>query len=45
MWTWNPYELSEIESAIAQNTDGVMGDNPKGAREIIDKMRKSQNDS
>lgn len=45
MWTWNPYELSEIESVISQHTDGVMGDNPKGAREIIDNMSKSQNDS
>lgn len=40
MWTWNPFELSDIQAVIEQHSDGVMGDNPKAAREIVDAMEK-----
>ncbi|MCD6576877.1 MAG: hypothetical protein J7K66_02550 [Anaerolineaceae bacterium] len=38
MWTWNPFELADIHAVIDQHTDGVMGDNPEAAREIVDSM-------
>jgi len=38
MWTWNPFEPSDIEAVISQHTDGVMGDNPKVARDLVDKL-------
>jgi len=39
MWTWNPFEVSDIQSVIDQQSDGVMGDNPEAARAIIDAMQ------
>ncbi len=42
MWTWNPFELSDIHEVINQHTDGVMGDNPEAARAIVD-SRQSKN--
>ena len=38
MWTWNPFEPSDIEAVITQHTDGVMGDNPKVARNLVDQL-------
>lgn len=38
MWTWNPFERSDIQTVIDQHTDGVMGDNPETARALVDSM-------
>ena len=42
MWTWNPFEPSDIEAVITQHTDGVMGDNPKVARDLVDHLSHSK---
>lgn len=39
MWTWNPYEIKDIQAVIAMHTDGVMGDNPEAARAMVDAMQ------
>ncbi len=36
MWSWNPFERSEIEQVIAFGVDGIMGDNPEVARKLVD---------
>jgi len=42
MWTWNPFEPSDIEAVITQHTDGIMGDNPRVARDLVDHLARSQ---
>jgi glycerophosphoryl diester phosphodiesterase len=39
LWTWNPFEPSEIEQVISLKTDGIMGDNPAVARKIVDSLK------
>lgn len=36
VWAWNPFEPGDITQMIAWGVDGIMGDNPGVARELVD---------
>jgi glycerophosphoryl diester phosphodiesterase len=39
IWAWNPFERSEIEKVITYGVDGIMGDNPEVARQLVDNLK------
>ena len=39
VWTWNPYQETDICQVIQQGSDGVMGDDPALARRLVDALQ------